>query len=58
MKNSSDYQKEPNKKVGDKTYYKYTISSISGEVVKKSGLEGKKLKATAEKGKKIVEKES
>lgn len=48
--------KAPNKKVGDKTYYKYTISSIKEEVVKKSGLEGKKLKASAEKGKIVVEK--
>ena len=45
------------KKVGEKKYYKNLISSISEEIVKKSGLFGKKLKATAEKGKIILEKE-
>lgn len=48
--------KVPNKKVGDKIYYKHIISSIPEEVIKKSGLSGKKLKATAEKGKIIIEK--
>lgn len=48
--------KAPNKKVGDKVYYKFTISSIPEETIKKSELSGKKLKATAEKGKIIVEK--
>jgi len=46
-----------NKKVGDKIYYKNMISSIPEETIKKSGLNGKKLKATAEKGKIIIEKE-
>lgn len=46
-----------NKKVGDKIYYKYTLGAISEEIVKKSNLSGKKLKATAEKGKIIIEKD-
>jgi hypothetical protein len=46
-----------NKKVGDKQYYKYNISSIPEETVKQSGLLDKKLKAKAEKGKITIEKE-
>ncbi len=46
-----------NKKVGDKTYHKYLIGSFPEEVIKKSGLTDKKLKATAEKGKIIIERE-
>lgn len=49
--------KVQSKKVGDKQYYKYNISSIPEEIVKESGLSGKKLKATAEKGKILIEKE-
>lgn len=49
--------KVPNKKVGDKVYHKYIISSVPEEIVKDSGLLGKKLRAKAEKGKIIVEKE-
>jgi hypothetical protein len=49
--------KAPNKKVGDKIYYKHIISSVPSEAIKKSGLLGKKLKVTAEKGKLIIEKE-
>ena len=44
-----------NKKVGDKQDYKHNIGSIPEEVIKKSELMGKKLKA--EKGKIIIEKE-
>lgn len=46
-----------NKKVGDKKYYKHIISSVPEDIIKKSGLLGKKLKATVEKGKIIIEKE-
>ena len=49
--------KVKNKKVGDKIYYKNMISSIPEEVIKKSCLFGKKLKAIAEKGKIIIKKE-
>lgn len=49
--------KVKNKKVGDKQYYKYNISSIPEETVTKSNLLGKKLKATTEKGKIVIEKE-
>jgi hypothetical protein len=48
--------KNLNKKVGDKEYFKYIISSIPEETIKESKLEGKNLKATAEKGKIIIEK--
>lgn len=46
-----------NKKVGDKEYKKYMIPSIPKDLVKKSGLLGKKLKAIAKKGKIIIEKD-
>jgi len=46
-----------NKKVGDKIYSKNIITPVPEEIVQKSGLLGKKLKATAEKGKIIIEKE-
>jgi hypothetical protein len=46
-----------NKKVGDKEYTKYMIPSIPKDIVKESGLLGKKLKAKAEKGKITIEKE-
>lgn len=49
--------KNINKKVGDKKYYKYILSSISEKVIKISGLLGKKLKATAEKGRIVIEKD-
>jgi len=49
--------KVKNKKVGDKTYWKYLVGSISEKIIKDSKLEGKKLKATSEKGKIIIEKE-
>lgn len=49
--------KVSNKKVGDKEYHKYMIPSMPEEVVVKSGLLGKDLKATVEKGKIILEKE-
>ncbi|MFH1503291.1 MAG: hypothetical protein ABIE36_01385 [Candidatus Diapherotrites archaeon] len=49
--------KVPNKKVGDKQYWKYIIGSIPEKIIKASGLFGKKLKATVEKKKIILEKE-
>ena len=49
--------KAPNKKVGDKTYWKYILSSIPEKIIKVSGLFGKKLKAKAVKGRIIIEKE-
>lgn len=49
--------KVQSKKVGDKQYYKYNISSIPESLVKTSGLLGKPLKAKAEKNKIIIEKE-
>lgn len=49
--------KAPNKKVGDKVYHKYIISAVPPEIVKESGLLGKDLKASVEKGKIILEKE-
>ncbi|MGD9276483.1 MAG: hypothetical protein PVJ67_04900 [Candidatus Pacearchaeota archaeon] len=49
--------KNLNKKVGDKEYFKYIISSLPEKVIKESKLEGKKLKAKAEKGKIVIEKE-
>ncbi len=49
--------KVKNKKVGDKIYWKYLIGSLSEEIVKTSGLLGKQIKAIAEKGKIIIEKE-
>ncbi|MFH1801512.1 MAG: hypothetical protein ABH804_01625 [archaeon] len=45
-----------NKKVGDKEYKKYMIPSIPKEIVKISGLLGKRLHVRAEKGKIIIEK--
>ncbi|MEJ2268066.1 MAG: hypothetical protein P8X70_03250 [Nanoarchaeota archaeon] len=45
-----------NKKVGGKEYKKYMIPSMPKEIVEKSGLLGKKLKAKAEKGKITIEK--
>lgn len=45
------------KKVDDVVYHKYIMSPVPEEIVKASGLLGKKLKAKAEKGKIIVEKE-
>ena len=47
--------KVKNKKVGDKIYYK-NLLTIPDEIMKTSKLENKKLKATAEKGKIIIEK--
>ncbi len=49
--------KVSNKKVGDKHYWKYMIPSIPEEIVKRSGLLGKKLKAVSEKGKITLQKE-
>lgn len=54
---SMKIMKVKNKKVGDKTYWKYLVGSIPEETIKESKLEGKKLKAKAEKGKIIIEKE-
>ena len=46
------------KKAGGKEYYyKYTISPVSKDVAEESGLVNKNLKARAEKGKIIFEKE-
>ena len=44
------------KKVGDKTYYKYRIN-LPVEVVEKSGLLNKEIKVGFNKGKIVVEKE-
>ncbi len=49
--------KVQSKKVGDKQYYKYNISSVPEAIVKESGLLDKHLKAKAEKGKITIEKE-
>jgi hypothetical protein len=50
-------KKVSNKKVGNKVYYKYSIPSMPEKVVKESGLLDKRLKATVQKGKIILEKE-
>ena len=49
--------KVKNKIVGDKIYWKYLMGSLPEKIVKISGLLGKKLKAKAEKGKIVIEKE-
>ena len=44
------------KKIGDKTYYKYRIN-LPKEIVENSGLKDKEIKVTENKGKIIIEKE-
>jgi len=48
--------KVPDKKVGEKQYWKFLLR-IPSSIMEKSGLFNKKLKAKAEKNKIIIEKE-
>jgi len=47
--------KAPDKKVGDKQYWKF-ILRIPSKIIEKAGFFGKELKAKAEKNKIIIEK--